>query len=84
MSATTAIESEEKPAPATLDPVRRVGRPKGEGRITTRYVIAATPEHRAWMESFLPHVGEIEVSDLVRESIRRFAEATGFRPPPKR
>jgi hypothetical protein len=36
------------------------------------------------MDEFLAHVGETEVSDTFREGVRRYAEAVGFRPPPKR
>lgn len=60
------------------------GRPKGAGRITLRYAVVTTPEYRAWMEDFMEMLGEPEVSDVIRESIRRYAESAGFRPPPKR
>lgn len=63
---------------------RPKGRPKGAGRVTSRYAIVATPEYKAWMENFMEHAGETEVSDVFREGVRRYAEAIGFRPPPKR
>lgn len=63
---------------------KRLGRPKGAGRVTSRYAIVATPEYRAWMKRFLDHIGEKEVSDVFREGVRRYASATKFEPPPKR
>lgn len=63
---------------------RPKGRPKGAGRITSRYAIIATPEYRAWMAEFMEYAAETEVSDVFREGIRRYAEALGFRSPPKR
>lgn len=63
---------------------RPKGRPKGSGRLKSRYSIVHTPEYRTWMDSFLEFAGESEVSDAFREAMRRFAEAKGFRPPPKR
>jgi hypothetical protein len=86
MSPTVAIMAKKKsrgvpvPKPGRM----RLGRPTGAGRIQARYVVAATREHREWMGEFLKHLGEVEVSDVIREALRRHAEAAGFRPPPKR
>ena len=63
---------------------RPKGRPKGAGRITFRYGIVASDEYRAWMERFMEHIGEPEVSDVFREGVRLYAESKGFGPPPKR
>jgi hypothetical protein len=86
MPAATSIMAKKKPIQSEpeLPQKPRKGRPKGEGRITSRFAIVATPEYKVWMEAFLAHVGETEVSDAFREGIRRYAEATGFRSPPKR
>jgi hypothetical protein len=50
----------------------------------TRYSIVTTTDYRAWMAEFLTHLGETEISDVFREAIRAYANAKGFRPPPKR
>src|SRR4051794_30550394 len=63
-------------------PPRKRGRPKGGGKITFRYALTASPEMRTWMAAFLEHLGESEVSDVLRASLRSHAKATGFRPPP--
>lgn len=60
------------------------GRPKGTGRITFRYGIVASDEYRTWMDGFMDHIGEPEVSDVFREGVRLYAERKGFPPPPKR
>ncbi len=65
-------------------PRKRKGRPKGAGRITSRYAIVASPEHQTWMREFMAFLGETEVSDVFREGLRKYAESAGFRPPPRR
>jgi hypothetical protein len=83
--ATLAMPKEPKrPKDSAHPPKKRMGRPKGAGRITTRYAIVATPEYRVWMKEFVTHLGEPEISDVFREAIRLYADAKGFRPPPKR
>ena len=71
--------SEQIPAPR-----KPRGRPKRAGRIVTRYSIVTTTEYRAWMTEFLAHLEESEISDVFREAIKAYANAKGFRPPPKR
>jgi hypothetical protein len=72
----------EGPSPGPEE--RRRGRPKGAGRIKSKYTLVATPEYMTWMVEFMEHAGEAEVSDTFREGVRRYAESVGFRPPPKR
>jgi hypothetical protein len=48
-----------------------------------RYVITATPEHIVWMREFMKHIGELDISDVIRESLRRLAATDGFSQPPK-
>ena len=66
------------------EPAKPKGRPKGAGRITLRYAIVTTPEYRTWMESFMEHLGESEVSDVYRDAVRHYAASRGFRLPPSR
>ena len=82
-SATTnmARKKEDSEAPEPGRPRR--GRPKGAGRITSRYAIAYTPEHRAWMLDFMETLGESEAADVWRDALRHYAISKGFRPPPK-
>src|SRR3954453_20964485 len=82
--ATTIMAKKKVAKPAPEPAKKRLGRPKGSGRVTSRYAIVATQEYKEWMEEFLKHVDELEVFDVFREGIKRYAEATGFRPPPKR
>jgi hypothetical protein len=87
MSLRTAVVARKQKGPAGTDPgpeKKPKGRPKGAGRITLRYAIVTTPEYRTWMEDFMAHLGEPEVSDVIREAIRSYAEMKGFRTPPKR
>ena len=65
-------------------PPKTMGRPKGSGRVTSRFAIVATPEYRAWLDEFMKHAGETEVSDAFREGMKRYADSMKFRSPPKR
>jgi hypothetical protein len=82
---TTAVMAKKSARKAAAKaPAKPKGRPKGAGRITSRYAIVATPEYKAWMEGFLDHLGEVEVSDVFRDAVKALAAARGYAPPPKR
>ena len=85
-SAAGTMEQKGKSGPST-DPDRagpKRGRPKGGGRIKSKYTIVHTTEYMAWMAEFMAHAGEKEVSDTFREGVKRYAKDIGFRLPPKR
>jgi hypothetical protein len=84
LTATLMAKKRKDAPPPSPNPGRPKGRPKGAGRITLRYAIVTTPEYRAWMEGFMAHLSESEVSDVYRDAIRHYAEAKGFRQPPSR
>jgi hypothetical protein len=60
------------------------GRPKGSGRITTRFSMVATSDYLDWLSRLAYHVGEVESSDAVRRAIRMLARDSGFEDPPIR
>jgi hypothetical protein len=62
---------------------RPKGRPKRGGRLSGRYVVVHSPEHRLWMDEYLEFLGEPEFADVIREAIVEHAKARGFREPPK-
>lgn len=61
---------------------KKKGRPKAGGRIASRYSVVASPEHQTWMDEFRVFLGKKDVSDVIRESLRSFANEKGFRTPP--
>lgn len=77
-------KNQKGPGPLTSRKVRPNLRPEGPGPLTSRYVIPASDAHRAWLAGFREKVGEIEVADVIRESLRRWAESIGHPAPPRR
>jgi hypothetical protein len=70
--------------PGQADETPRRNRRRGPGRINTRFSMVSTPEYLDWLFDFAAHLGKPEVSDVVRESIRKAAQESGFRLPPPR
>jgi hypothetical protein len=60
------------------------GRPKGSGRIKTRFSMVATPDYLEWLSRLASHLGEVESSDVARRAFRRIAKDSGFEDPPIR
>lgn len=68
---------------ATLPMAKKAGRPKTGIKRITIFGIKGVPEYKTWVDDFANHVG-LSVADTVGMSLAAFAEAKGFRPPPKR
>lgn len=69
---------------ASLDMAKKKGRPKGAGRITTRFSMVASPEYLDWLVRYAIFKEQPETSDAVRAILRASAEADGFEKPPMR
>ena len=67
----------------TLPMAKKAGRPKATNKRATILAIKGVAEYKTWLDEFSAHVG-LSLADTVGMSLQAFAEAKGFRPPPKR
>jgi hypothetical protein len=72
------------PVADLIMPKKRKQTPQGPGPLSSRYVILASQKHREWMVGFMEHINEVDVSDVFREAVRRWAEEIGYDAPPRR
>lgn len=67
----------------TMTEKRKPGRPKVTTKRQSIINIKGVPEYKTWLDEFADHVG-LSVADTIGMALAGFAEAKGFRTPPKR